>query len=83
VVEVHVDAGRVSLYYTVYLEGVHTICPEDILPCMYPGSFSAVIAASKYVEDIIPTNGGLHNFSIGVGAVLLTLGPETNGQRSK
>jgi hypothetical protein len=32
---------------------------------------------------ITPENGGLHNFPIGVGAVLLTLGPETKGQSSK
>jgi hypothetical protein len=34
------------------------------------------------VEIITPSNGGLHNFPIGVGAVLLTLGPETKGQSS-
>jgi hypothetical protein len=35
------------------------------------------------VEIIIPANGALHNLSIGVGAALLTLGPETKGQSSK
>jgi hypothetical protein len=35
------------------------------------------------MEIITPANGGLHNFPIGVGAVLLTLGPETKGQSSK
>jgi hypothetical protein len=35
------------------------------------------------VEIITPANGALHNFHIGVGAVLLTLGPETKGQISK
>jgi hypothetical protein len=35
------------------------------------------------VEIISPSNGGLHNFPIGVGAVILTLGPDTKGQRSK
>jgi hypothetical protein len=34
------------------------------------------------VEIITPANGGLHNFPIGVGAILLTLGPETKGQSS-
>jgi hypothetical protein len=27
---------------------VHMTCPEDILPRMYPGSFSSVIDASKF-----------------------------------
>jgi hypothetical protein len=35
------------------------------------------------VEIITPTNGALHNLPIGVGAVILTLGPETEGQSSK
>jgi hypothetical protein len=35
------------------------------------------------VEIISPANGGLHNFHIGVGSDLLTLGPETKGQSSK
>jgi hypothetical protein len=35
------------------------------------------------VEIITPSNGGLHNSPIGVGAVLLTLGPETKGESSK
>jgi hypothetical protein len=35
------------------------------------------------VEIITPANGGLHNFPIGVGAVLLTLGTDTKGQSSK
>jgi hypothetical protein len=35
------------------------------------------------VEIITPANGALHNLPIGVGAVLLTLGPETKGQSSK
>jgi hypothetical protein len=35
------------------------------------------------VEIITPANEGLHNVPIGVGAVLLTLGPETKGQSSK
>jgi hypothetical protein len=35
------------------------------------------------VEIITPANGGLHNLPIGVGGVLLTLGPETKGQSSK
>jgi hypothetical protein len=35
------------------------------------------------VEIITPANGGLQNFPIVVGAVLLTLGPETKGQSSK
>jgi hypothetical protein len=35
------------------------------------------------VEIITPANGALHNLHIGVGAVLLTLGPETKGQSSK
>jgi hypothetical protein len=32
---------------------------------------------------ITPVNGGLHSFPIGVGSVLLTLGPDTKGQSSK
>jgi hypothetical protein len=35
------------------------------------------------VEIITPANGALHNLPIGVGTVLLTLGPETKGQSSK
>jgi hypothetical protein len=35
------------------------------------------------VQIITPDNGGLHNSPIGVGAALLTLGPETKGQSSK
>jgi hypothetical protein len=35
------------------------------------------------VEIIKPANGALHNLPIGVGAVLLALGPETKGQTSK
>jgi hypothetical protein len=35
------------------------------------------------VEIITPANGGPHNFPIGVGAVHLTLGPETKGQISR
>jgi hypothetical protein len=35
------------------------------------------------VEIITPYNGGLHNLPIGVGAVLLALGPETKVQSSK
>jgi hypothetical protein len=35
------------------------------------------------VEIITPGNGALHNLHIGLGAVLLTLGPETKGQGSK
>jgi hypothetical protein len=35
------------------------------------------------VEIITPANGAFHNLPIGVGAVILTLGPETKGQRSK
>jgi hypothetical protein len=35
------------------------------------------------VEIITPVNGALQNLPIGVGAVLLTLGPETKGQSSK
>jgi hypothetical protein len=35
------------------------------------------------VEIITPTNGALHNLPFRVGAVLLTLGPETKGQSSK
>jgi hypothetical protein len=35
------------------------------------------------VEIITPANGGLHNLPIEVGAVLLTLGPDTKGQSSK
>jgi hypothetical protein len=35
------------------------------------------------VEIITPANVGLHNFTIGVGEVLLTLGPDTKGQSSK
>jgi hypothetical protein len=35
------------------------------------------------VEIITPANGALHNLPIGVGAVLLTLGPETKGKISK
>jgi hypothetical protein len=31
----------------------------------------------------MPANGGLHNFPIGMGSVILTLGPETKGQSSK
>jgi hypothetical protein len=34
------------------------------------------------VEIITPDNGALHNLPIGVGAILLTLGPETKGQSS-
>jgi hypothetical protein len=32
------------------------------------------------VEIITPANGALHSLPIGVGVVLLTLGPETKGQ---
>jgi hypothetical protein len=35
------------------------------------------------VEIVTPANGCLHNFPIGVGAVLLILGPATKGQSSK
>jgi hypothetical protein len=35
------------------------------------------------LEIITPPNGGISNFSIGVGSVLLTLGPDTKGQSSK
>jgi hypothetical protein len=35
------------------------------------------------VEIITPDNGALHNLPIGVGAVLLILGPDTKGQSSK
>jgi hypothetical protein len=35
------------------------------------------------VEIITPANGALHNLPIGVGTVLLNLGPETKGQSSK
>jgi hypothetical protein len=35
------------------------------------------------VEIITPANGALQNLPIGVGAVLLILGPETKGQSSK
>jgi hypothetical protein len=35
------------------------------------------------VEIITPANGALHNLPIGMGAVLLNLGPETKGQSSK
>jgi hypothetical protein len=35
------------------------------------------------VEIITPEIGALHNLPIGVGAVRLTLGPETKGQSSK
>jgi hypothetical protein len=35
------------------------------------------------VEITTPANGVLHNLPIGVGAFLLTLGPETKGQSSK
>jgi hypothetical protein len=35
------------------------------------------------VEIITPAHGALHNLPIGVGAVLLTLGPDTKGQSSK
>jgi hypothetical protein len=35
------------------------------------------------VEIITPANGGLHNFPTGMGAVILTLGPETKCQSSK
>jgi hypothetical protein len=31
------------------------------------------------MEIITPANGALHNSPIGVGATLLTLGPETKG----
>jgi hypothetical protein len=37
----------------------------------------------KDVEIIMPTNGGIHNFPIEVGSVLLTLGPDTKGQHFK
>jgi hypothetical protein len=32
---------------------VHMTCPEDIIPRMYPGGFSAVIDASKYFHMIL------------------------------
>jgi hypothetical protein len=35
------------------------------------------------VEIVTAANGVLHNLPIGVGGVLLTLGPETKGQSSK
>jgi hypothetical protein len=35
------------------------------------------------MEIITPANGALHNLPIGVGVVLMTLGPETKGQSSK
>jgi hypothetical protein len=35
------------------------------------------------VEITTPDNGGLHNYPIGVGAVLFTLGPDTKCQSSK
>jgi hypothetical protein len=35
------------------------------------------------VDIITLANGAIHNLPIGVGAILLTLGPETKGQSSK
>jgi hypothetical protein len=35
------------------------------------------------VEIVTPANGGLHDLPIGVGGVLLALGPDTKGQSSK
>jgi hypothetical protein len=54
--------------------------------CAWGGCIRAAETFSlddEYVEIITPANGGLHNFPIGVGGVLLTFGPETKGQSSK
>jgi hypothetical protein len=37
----------------------------------------------KDVDITTPSNGGLHNFHIGDGAVIMTLVPNTKGQTSK
>jgi hypothetical protein len=53
--------------------------------CDWGGWFRAAETFSlddEDVEIITPANGALHNLHIGVGAVLLTLGPETKGQSS-
>jgi hypothetical protein len=50
--------------------------------CAWDGWLRATEAFSwdcDDVEAIYPANGSLHNLSIGVGAILLTLGPETKG----
>jgi hypothetical protein len=54
--------------------------------CAWGGWLRAAETFSLDDEDvgiIIPANGAIHNFPIGVGADLLTLGPETKGQSSK
>jgi hypothetical protein len=54
--------------------------------CAWGGLLSATVTFSldeKEADAIDPVNGGLHNLPIGVGAILLTLCPETKGQSSK
>jgi hypothetical protein len=54
--------------------------------CAWGGWLRAAETVSLDDEDaeiITPANGALHNLPIGVGAVLLTLGPETKGKSSK
>jgi hypothetical protein len=54
--------------------------------CAWGGWLRAAETFSLNDEDmeiITPANGALHDLPIGVGDVLLTLGPETKGQSSK
>jgi hypothetical protein len=54
--------------------------------CAWGGWLRAAETFSLDDEDvkiITPSNRALHNLPIGVGAALLTLGPETKSQRSK
>jgi hypothetical protein len=54
--------------------------------CAWGGWLRAAETYSLDYEDVeitTPENGGLHNLPIGVGADLLTLGPDTKGQCSK
>jgi hypothetical protein len=73
-------------------------CGEDLLSkyeyaaekfaetCAWVSWLGEAETCSLYDEDvefIMPENGGLHHFPIGVGEVILTLGPETKCQSSK
>jgi hypothetical protein len=54
--------------------------------CAWGGWLRAAETFSLDDEDaeiITSANGGLHNFPIGLGSIILTLGPETKGQSSR
>jgi hypothetical protein len=42
------DGKRGNINDACVADPVQMSCPEDILPCLYPGGYSAVVDASKY-----------------------------------